>query len=226
VADELKDASLQLIPIIEPDSENDADLATVIKEKFPEAEGQVFRADDKTALATLDAIVLARVPNLKDEVIEGVRTSVDGGVALLVVGRVGNLNPGYKDKKVCELVGMEEAVYAWNHLAQACEVVAGDDPLLKDLPGADSWAVGPAGAMGKLKEGSKVLIKLATTDELKFPGNDKPEGVDYDVLYLTSLGKGNVLVCNWTNPPPAIRRLKGQGFYVRGLHRLVEMRKK
>ncbi len=228
VAGELKDESLQLIPIIEPDSENDADLATVVKEKFPDAEGQVFRADDKNALATLDLIVLARVPNLKDEVIEGVKTAVDGGVGLLVVGRVGNVTPGYTNKGVCELVGMTEAVYAWNLKPQPCEVLASDDPLIKNVPQADTWEATPAGAMGKLKEGSKALIKLSATDALKFPGDQEKTSVegDYNVLYLTSLGKGPVLVCAWSALPTPLRHLDGQSFYVRGLHRLVEMKKK
>jgi hypothetical protein len=228
VAGELKDDSLQLIPIIEPDSENDADLAAVVKEKFPDAEGQVYRADDKTSLATLDAIVLARVPNLKDEVIEGVKHAVDGGVGLLVVGRVGNVTPGYTNKGVCELVGMTEAVYAWNLKPQPCEILAADDPLIKSVPPTDTWEATPAGAMGKLKEGSKPLIKLSATDELKFPADKEKTAAegDYNVLYVTSLGKGPVLVCAWSTLPTPLRHLDGQSFYVRGLHRLAEMKKK
>ncbi|HEX8521930.1 MAG TPA: hypothetical protein VF669_06705 [Tepidisphaeraceae bacterium] len=227
VTEELKDDSVQMIPIIEPGSEEDADLAGVIKERFPDADNQVFLASDENSMKSLDAIVLARVPNMNEDVLDGVGKAVQSGVSLLVLGRVGNVNPGYKDNRVSDLVGMTEAEYAWSQQPQPMEIVAADDPLLKDVPSEGLVAM-PAGVLGKLKEGSKPLIKLSSKDALKFPKNEEHEDreLDYYTLYLTSFGKGQICVCNWTALPRAIRGASEQNFYIRVLHRLAEMRKK
>ena len=95
VAADIKDTSIVLIPVIDPGSESEAGLADAIKEHFPESEGKVLNGGDVEALKTLDALVLAAVPNLKDEVIDAVHAVVSEGKPLLVVGRCGNLNPGY-----------------------------------------------------------------------------------------------------------------------------------
>src|SRR5688572_23749252 len=68
IAAQMKDSSLVLLPLIEPGSEGESGLAEAIKENFPEAEGKVLNGGDVETLKTLDVIVLAGVPNLKDEV--------------------------------------------------------------------------------------------------------------------------------------------------------------
>jgi hypothetical protein len=226
IADELRDESVQLFPVIEAGSENDADLAEAIKERFPESEGQVYLASDVDALKSLDVIVLARTPNLKEDALAGIHSAVSAGTPLLVVGRVGNLNPGYKDEKVRDLVGMSEAQYAWAPQAQPITLIEKDDPLLKEIEITEDEPLRamPAGVLGRLKEGGKPLAKLESRDNLRLREEDAPVDVpDYYVLYLSRLGKGQILVCNWTTVPSG---LKNFSFYVRCLHRLTEMKGK
>jgi hypothetical protein len=227
IAAEIKDPSIVLIPIIDPGSESEAGLGEAIKENFPDSEGKVLNAGDPEALKSLDAIVLAQVPNLKDEVLEGVTKVVSEGTPLLVVGRCGNLNPAYKNKMIGDLVGMTEAHFAWTRGTGPAEVVAKDDPLIKGLNAPEEWTVTVAGAHGKLNEGAVPLVKLKADAELRLPGNStRGEGEDYFVLYQTTLEKGPVMVCNWTKLPDEIASVEGPGFYVRCLKRLVEAKKK
>ena len=225
IADELRDESVQLFPVIEAGSENDAELGEAIKQRIPESEGQVYLASDLEALRSLDAIVLARVPNLKEDAPAGIHSAVSAGTGLLVVGRVGNLNPGYKDEKVRDLVGMSEAQYAWSPRAVFVVVVEKEDALFKEMEiGENSVRAMPAGVLGKLKEGGKVLAKLQSKDELRLQEGDTPVEVeDYYVLYTAQLGKGPIAVCNWTTVPG---QWKGQDFYVRCLRRLTDIKGK
>jgi len=224
IAAELKDESVQLIPIIEPGSENDGDLADTITHRFPDAEGQVFSAGDASALKTLNVIVLSRVPNLKDDALGGIHQAVSEGTSLLIVGRVGNLNPGYKDEKVRDLVGMKEAQYAWESKLELAELIEPIDPLLKDaLPEGQELRIAPAGALGKLKEGSRPIAKLASRDGLRLPADEPAIDADFYAIYATSLGKGKIIVCNWTNLPSV---LKPSGFYVRCCHHLTDTKGK
>jgi len=226
IAAEMKDPSIQLIPIIDPGSESESGLGEAIKENFPESEGKVLNGSDPEALKSLDAIVLAQVPNLKDEVLDGVTKVVSEGTPLLVVGRCGNLNPAYKNKAIADLVGMTEAHFAWTRGTGAAEVVAKDDPLIKGLGAPEEWTVSVAGAHGKLNEGAVPLVKLKADADLRLPGNaTRGEGEDYFIVYQTTLEKGPVMVCNWTKLPDEIAKVEGQGFYVRCLKRLGELKK-
>ena len=224
VADMLRDSSVQLFPLIERNSETDEELAGVIEEKFPESGNQAYFADDIESLKSLDAIVIHRAPNLNTEVLEGVGQAVGAGTGLLVIGPVGVNDPGYKEPLV-NLLGMEEEEvgYAFVGEPQDVEIVAADDPLLKDLADAAAWAAQPNGVHGKLKEGAKPLIKLTSIDAL-LPRSGRSE--DFYLLYQTHVGNGAVIVCNWSGVvPDAAANVSEPGFYVRCLQRAVAMRK-
>jgi hypothetical protein len=183
----------------------------------------VYLASDGAALKSMSTIVLARVPNIKEDALAAIHAAVSEGTPLLVVGRVGNLNPGYKDQKVRDLVGMSEAEYAWSPKPQPAEVLDAEHPLIKDLfTDGQEFRVMPAGALGKLKDGSKPLIKL-NPQELRRPDAVEQNDIDFYPLYVTSLGKGKVIVCNWTTAPGV---LKSEKFYVRCLHYLTMAEKK
>jgi hypothetical protein len=225
IAGEMKDDSIVLIPVIDPGSESEAGLAEAIKENFPESEGKVLNGGDAEALKSLDVIVLAAVPNLKDEVIDAVSGVVSEGMPLLVVGRCGNLNPGYKNPKIAELVGMSSARFGWTRGQGKAQVVAKDDSLIKDL-GAEELTLSVAGGHGTLKDGATPIMKLASGVELRLPGDQtKGEDEEYLVMYQTKLAKGPVLVCNWAKLPEQLATLEGEPFYVRCVKRLVEAKK-
>ena len=223
IADDLRDDTIQLIPIIEPGSETDTELADAIKERFPDSEGQVYLVNDGAALKSMSAIVLARVPNIKEDALAGIHAAASEGTPLLIVGRAGNVNPGYKEQKVRDLVGMSEAEYAWAPRPQPAEVLDAAHPLIKDLlTEGQQFNVQPAGALGKLVDGSKPLIKL-NPQELRRPDAVEQNDIDFYPLYTTNLGKGKVVVCNWTTAPSV---LKTEKFYVRCLHYLTMSEKK
>jgi hypothetical protein len=227
IAGELADPSITVMPIIDPGSESEGPLAEAIKEHFPQSEGKVLNGGDVEALKTLDAIVLAAVPNLKDEVIDAVTDVVSQGTPLLVVGRCGNLNPGYgRNPKIPALVGMTTAKFGWTRAPATATVVAKDHPLIKSLGVGEEWNVNAAGGHGTLKEGATPLVKL-TGGELRLPGDQaKGDDEDYFVMYQTTLEKGPVLVCNWSKLPEQLANLEGEKFYVRCVKRLVELKKK
>jgi len=220
IADALRDPAIQLFPLIERDSETDEELAKVIAEKFPQSDNQAFFADDIESLKSLDAIVMSRAPNLNAQVIDGVTQAVQSGVGLLVVGPVGVNDPGYTEP-LANLLGMtEDAGYAFCSQPQDVELVAADDPLIKGLGDAAAWAAQPNGVMGTLKEGAKPLIKLSSNDAL-LPRNHP--NTDFCLLYMTTVGKGPVIVCNWSGvmPEPA-KNAAEPGFYVRCVLRLKQ----
>ena len=228
IADELKHASIELIPVIEPESKDDADQANILKEKFPDFQGTPITGDDVEALKSLSVLVLARVPNLKDEVLDAIsKAADDGGVGLLVIGRCGNLTPGYKSQAVRDLVGLSAAQFAWGTGSPApAEIVAADDPLLAPLKDRGEWKVMATGAIGTPKEGVKPLVKLQSLDSLKFPGDSKRiDTNDYLLVYQATLGKGPIIVCNWTELPDVLKDLGEESFYVRCVRRLAELKK-
>jgi hypothetical protein len=139
VTDALRHPSVQLFPLIEKGSESDEELAKVIADKFPESGDQAYFADDIDSLKSLNAIVISRAPNLNAEVIEGVTQAVNSGVGLLVIGPVGVNDPGYTEP-LNNLLGMSENVgYAYCAQPLEVELLAADDPLIKDLGDAAAW---------------------------------------------------------------------------------------
>ena len=223
VTDSLRHASVQLFPLIEKGSESDEELAKVIAEKFPESGEQAYFADDIESLKSLNAIVISRAPNLNAEVIEGVTQAVNSGVGLLVIGPVGVNDPGYAEP-LNNLLGMSDNVgYAFCAQPLEVELLAGDDPLIKDLGDAAAWTAQPNGVMGAFKDDVKPLIKISSTDQL-VPQNH-PDA-DFHLLYQHMVGHGPVIVCNWSGVmPDAVEKATESPFYVRCIHRLVELRK-
>jgi hypothetical protein len=224
IVEKLRSDQAQLIPLIESDSEDDEDMKKMIGEKFPDANGQVMRANDLESLKSLDVIVAYRTPNMRDEVLEGLTKAVEEGVGLLWVGPVGVNNPGCTDL-LNNLVGLKEGQYGYGSSPVDVEVVGKDDPVMKDLDDAEKWKCIPNGVNGKYKDDVKPLVKLGPSAEIRFPFTQVDGADDFYLVYEAPLGKGCVIVCNWSGNAPEVAT-EEPSFYVRCFHRLGELRKK
>ncbi len=224
IVEKLHDASVQLIPLIEPDSQDDEDMKKMIAEKFPDAKGEVMRADDLESLKSLDVMVAYRAPNIKDEVLAGLTKAVEEGVGLLWVGPVGVNNPGCTEL-LNNLIGLKEGQYGYAGQAQEVEVVGKEDPLMKDLTDEGKWRCAPNGVNGHFKDDVKALVKLQSTADMVFPFQKIDTDADFYLVYQAPLGKGLVIVCNWSGNPPEVVN-EEPNFYVRCFKRLGELRKK
>src|SRR4051794_38085262 len=151
ILEKLHDESVQLIPLIEPDSQDDEDMKKMIAEKFPDANGEVMRADDLESLKSLDVMVAYRAPNMKDEVLTGLTKAVEEGVGLLWVGPVGVNVPGCTEL-LNNLIGLKEGQYGYASGPQEMEIVGKEDPLLKDLTDEGKWGCTPNGVNGHFKD--------------------------------------------------------------------------
>src|SRR5205085_8924268 len=81
IAKQLKDPNIELYAIIDPGSEDEADVVAAMKQYFPE--GRKIVGDDAKALAKLDVIVASRAWYMQPGVLDAIEEAVNGGVGFL-----------------------------------------------------------------------------------------------------------------------------------------------
>jgi hypothetical protein len=150
--------------------------------------------------------------------------AVQEGGGLWWVGPVGANNPGTTDV-LNNLIGLKDGQYGYATEAVDMEIVAKDDPLLKGLDDTEKWKCGVNGFSGVFKDDVKFLVKRSTSDEITYPFKKVDESADFYLVYQAPLGKGTVIVCNWSGNPPEVIN-EEPSFYVRCIQRLAELRKK
>jgi RNA polymerase sigma factor (sigma-70 family) len=196
---ELRDSSIECIPIIESGSESDAALQAVLKNDF--AGKKPLVAVDAAHLADLDVIVAARVANATDELLTAVEGRVTQGAGLLIRQSFGVITPGYTPQ-VTALNGFVEAQYALTQ-GGAGKVVAGH-PLLGSLKAGRMLKLGSNGAYGKLAVGGIGLIEMAggNVNPIGDNARQRDDFIFYPV-YVSQLGKGKIVGCSFSGSQPA-----------------------
>jgi len=218
------DPEIALYAIIEPGTEANEDIVKVVSENFPA--DHVIDGTDVNTLATLNVIVCSRDWAVKDEVLEAIEKAVEGGVGLLrhlPLRATSAEQTEISDKLEC--VTNSEQFH--ERAATDCRVVS-DHPLLHDIRGSledgkisitalngprgivhgtplivletDLSSLGGLDAQGKPVEGKQVTAPADS--EIFCP------------LFISEIGKGKVIACQWDGPPKALTKASGNRFHI------------
>jgi hypothetical protein len=222
---ELRDPSVTIIPLLEPNTRDKPEIAKALKLTFSGV--APMDVTDAGTLATLDVIVSGRTVNALPAELAAIETAVSGGVGLLVWGGLGDVNPGFADPAVVRLGGFAEAQWGADTNFVECEVIA-PHPILGKLKAGDKVRLQPSGGYGVLKPGGAGLLKLGPEARIHTygPGSaEDREGFVFYPIYTSSLGKGRIVGCSFPafrQLEPAFDRAVGGKFILRCVQWLAE----
>ncbi|MGD0389754.1 MAG: sigma-70 family RNA polymerase sigma factor [Tepidisphaeraceae bacterium] len=205
------DPLLQLIPVVEPGTENDPKIIDMVRTTFLHV--SPINGADSSQLMTLDVIVLPRVWNETPEVMNAIEFAARQGKGVLIVAGFAVTSPG-PSPQVDRLNGLKEAKYGASDDAVDCQVIA-DHPLLGTLSKGDSLNIEANGEFGVLPDDAVPLIRVkdpAAASAIWFAtpttllSTNSPEGTFYP-LFIGHLGKVTIVSCNfpaWSPVPAAL----------------------
>jgi RNA polymerase sigma factor (sigma-70 family) len=195
-----------------------------------------LNAADKDVLRKLDVIVVGHTWHMRPEVLDSIQSVVrDDGVGLLEQAGFAMFTPSFTPQ-VCAMSGLREdseVEYFFCTNPPPARVV-GEHPILKGLKIDDPVQVtAECGAFGKVN-GTPLIAAFGAADEpepgrmeflartLKRPttspvsADSFEDGGVFCPLYVSALGKGRIVSCQWHNKPPTALDPTGDGsFYVR-----------
>jgi hypothetical protein len=218
------DPEIDLYAIIEPGTEANDDVVKIVTDNFPA--DHVIDGTSLESLKTLNVIVCSRDWAVNDEVLDAIAKAVEGGVGLLrhlPLQAASAEQTEIGDKLQC----VSDSEHFTQRTATECRVVS-DHPLLSDLRAEvedgkftmtmlngqrgivhgtplivleeDVSAVGGLDAQGKPIEG-----KTATAPT---------DGKIFCPLFISEIGKGKVVACQWDGPPKALVKVSKNRFYI------------
>jgi len=205
------DPLLQMIPVVEPGTENDPDITDMVRTTFLHV--SPINGAEANQLMTLDVIVLPRVWNETPEVMNAIEFAARQGKGVLIVAGFAVTSPG-PSPQVDRLNGLKEGGYRASGDAVDCEVIA-HHPLLGTLSKGDFLSIEANGEFGVLPDGAAPLIRVkdpaaASATWFATPttllSTNSPEGAFYP-LFISHLGKGTIVSCNfpaWSPVPAAL----------------------
>jgi len=203
------DPLLQLIPVVEPGTENDPKIIDMVRTTFLHV--SPLNGADPNQLMTLDVIVLPRVWNETPEVMNAIESAARQGKGVLIVAGFAVTSPG-ASPQVDRLNGLKGGGYRASDDAVDCEVIA-DHPLLGTLSKGDSLSIEANGEFGVLPDDAVPLIRVkdaAAATWFATPttvlSTNSPEGAFYP-LFISHLGKGTIVSCDfpaWSPVPAAL----------------------
>jgi hypothetical protein len=195
-----------------------------VGESFPT--DHVISGTDVATLSTMNVIVCSRDWAVKDEVLEAIAKSVEGGVGLLRHLPL-HATSGPQSEIAAKLECVTDSEYFHERAATECRIVC-DHPLLKDVRGAvedgkltitalngekgivhgtpliameaDVSSLGGLDSEGKVVEGKTVTA----------PGDTKI----FCPLFVSEIGKGKVVACQWDSLPKAVVQASENRFYI------------
>jgi RNA polymerase sigma factor (sigma-70 family) len=201
---------------------------------------------DVDALKSLDVIIASREWNLDDVAATNLQDAVSSGVGLLNQCPIGLGSPGLQDQRILDLEGMTEQNYFYvpsSKRAIPCVVMQKDHKLIAGFTGPAISSRGLNGVIGTLHgtpllaapdqtntEGDRNSVSLdelnaqtATTAPADAAGSTtRPPAVFYP-LYISQLGKGRIVACQWYTPDPPTALARAD-FYPRCVRWLAEGR--
>jgi RNA polymerase sigma factor (sigma-70 family) len=212
------DPQIELYALVEPGSEGDREQQRVIAENFPPS--HTLDVTDVPSLRKLNVIVVSRDFRLRNEVADAINSAVQEGTGLLI--HVG-LNQFDGEGSAQELMGLSNSHYFWTRNPVPCQVVS-DHPLLAGLkatlPDGKLTIANLNGTMGKLDRGTPLieaedlsLNNIRIPDEVLHPATGSPPKM-YP-MYLSQLGKGLIVNCQWDSIPAPLVDLTHGRFYIR-----------
>jgi hypothetical protein len=188
---DLRDPSFDVIPVIEPGTQQIGDLPGVLATSFPGK--RPMNVQDPAALATLDVLV-AGAPNVPEEALTSIEAAVTGGMGLMVRSLFAVDAPGFTPV-VQRLYDLKSSYRCGGSIAVEAEVLV-EHPILSSRTGKPGQIVKmrPVGAYGPLGPGSTGLIRVIDGSTMRpIPA----EGVVHTV-YVHELGRGRIVCCCFT----------------------------
>ncbi len=228
------DPEIELFAIIEPGTETDDDVIEVVTDNFPQ--DHVLDGTDAKSLAFLDVIVCSRDWAVNRDVLVAVRQAVEGGVGLL---RQMPLWAAKTDPNTGEIVGdpHSDAANALERVSGSeyfnqrpltdCRVVA-DHPLVYGLrnilPDGKITISALSGSKG-IVHGTPLIVldadlaSLENVDQNGKPLDGKEVAAPQDAkifcpLFISHIGKGRVVACQFESIPRAIVKASKGRFYI------------
>jgi hypothetical protein len=210
----LRDPSIHLIPIIEPNTRNKGQLPRILSQNFP---GETpIDVTDLDAMRKIDVLSAVAAANLSDDVIQAITQRVREGMGFLQ-RQPGYITPGYTPE-INDLCGFTDGVFGWNPTSVDCEIV-GNHPLLGDLAGQIGKTISliPNGTVGTLK--GIPLIRVKDMHRVNLVAADHTVGTGEYLypLYISQLGKGKIVGIGFTQTrdvPEALDAANNNRFYI------------
>jgi RNA polymerase sigma factor (sigma-70 family) len=202
------DPMLQLIPVVEPGTETDPDIAGILKTTFRHMDP--INGGDVNQLMTLDVIACPRVWDETPEVMSAVEGAVRQGKGLLILAGFAMTSPG-PSPQVDRINGLKNGRYEATQEEVDCEVIA-DHPLLGKLSRGDVVSIDPNGECGVLPAGAVPLIRvkdpaIAFANGVFLPTTVPANQQNYPFypLFISQLGQGTIVNCAFHawNPVPS-----------------------
>jgi hypothetical protein len=214
VAELREDPELEVIPLLERETEQEGEIPKLIHIYFLDHKPALIT--DPAVLKSLDVIVIPRINYVNDDVVEAIATAVKGGTGLMIRNTFGNGLPGYTTE-VAELNGLTAAYFDYSPHPVQCEVIA-DHPILGTLKKGQTVSITANGAYGELLPGSTPLIRVKGADGMMM---DAALGeTPFYPLFLSQLGKGRIVQCvypAWQGTPGDLQKATGGKFTVRAI---------
>jgi hypothetical protein len=229
IAEELQgESDMELLPIIEPGTAEQPQQKRLMAHYFPgKAALDVL---DTAALHTLDVIVVSSAHTPLVPAMESIEQVVKDGTPLFVRRCFGNCKPVAQLPVAWRLRGLAKQADNVGAVGSPTEwVVVGPHPILGSLTPtslAQPIKRRVAGDWGTLQPGSIPLIRLAHPELLKRKAPDgtrPPTDTAGDVVYISGLGKGRIVSCNfWAETPPEIQEATHNRFTARAVKWLAD----
>jgi RNA polymerase sigma factor (sigma-70 family) len=211
------DPSIELYALVEPDSMDDDEQKQVIAQNFPPDHTLVVT--DPDALRKLDVIVMSRDFAVREDVSAAIHQAVSEGTGLLI-----HVGPQRVEQSVQQaLTTMTHTSYFWTRVPVPCTVVS-NHPLLSglkaNLPDGQLNIANLNGCIGRLDEHGTPLIvaddlsrnNVGTPEEVLHPTTqDAPKMYP---MYVSQLGKGLIVNCQWDSIPAPLVDLSNGRFYI------------
>jgi RNA polymerase sigma factor (sigma-70 family) len=188
----LRDPSIELIPVVEPQTATHPDLARLLSTNFP----RKTPIDGSSAqdLEKLDVLVAQAAHNVPWDVQQAVLQAVHDGMGFLNRGFM-TVTPGYTPL-YSSLSGVDNVVYGWsnNYDQLKCEIVSGH-PLLGDLAGQTGKTImielaGPVGVARGIP-----LIRVSDMQNVTTHNGMKVHaGQSMYPFLLSQYGRGRIMV--------------------------------
>jgi hypothetical protein len=213
---QLRDTSVDVIPVIEPDTEAKVETKAVLDQLFKDQ--KTLSMYDAKALQNLDVLVVVNCWGIHQEALDAIEAAAKDGLHLIVVSGVGIAAPE-TNEQTQRIAGIEGSIYGWNPKAVRC-VVTKPHPILGDLKEGAEILLCPNGMFGNLKDVS-TLVRVASMDDIHVPERKKKEEeMALAPVYISKLGKGQIVGVGWAawKPlPEAIEDATDGRFYERAV---------
>jgi hypothetical protein len=236
----LKDSAIDLYAVVDPGTDLHGEIVGAIRGMPSD---HIIDGGDAAALRKMDVIVSYFQWNLPDAVVAAMVQAVQDGTGLLVQGGAGIYRPGFTSD-VQKLVGISDGFEVYDMTATPCTSLPHSP-----IPDLDAFAEQPlmiptiTGVAGHI-DGTPLMQAKALNDDvivIQWEGHSKlpttqivasplaqattqpatQPTVMFYPLYVSQLGRGKIVVCQWESMPAEWRDATKGRFHVHAVEWLA-----